>query len=130
MKKHRKHADLKRRSLGNYGYFEISILGSKCSTIKKLVDDISVPVSEKFSIAYADASHEDNLHPPLIDSYTFHNSGNLLSMQIIRRTPTLINWCSLNMTSFLLMAIITQAKSKSSYSILPKNLLSKKGWIK
>lgn len=78
MKKHRKHADLKRRSLGNYGCFEISILGSKCSTIKKLVNDISIPVSEKFSIAYVDASHEDNLQPPLIDSYTFHNSGNLL----------------------------------------------------
>lgn len=75
METHRKHAKLNRRSYGNFAPLEIAMLGTKCSTIQKLAEDISSVLGEKIKIAYADASHDQTITPPKMDSFTFHSSG-------------------------------------------------------
>lgn len=79
MKRHKKHADLKRRKFGEMASHEIAVLGTKCDLIQKLVSNISIRLEGKFKIAYADASHSQSVSQPLIDSYTFHDSGRLNS---------------------------------------------------
>ena len=52
MEKHRKHAKLNRRDLGNFAALEIAMLGAKCSLIQNLADNISASLDEKVKIAY------------------------------------------------------------------------------
>ena len=77
MKRHKKHADLKRRNFGEMASHEIAILGTKCDLIQQLVKNISIRLDGKYKLAYADASHSQDFAAPLIDSYTFHGSGSL-----------------------------------------------------
>lgn len=77
MNEHRKHADLKRRKSGNLATHEIAILGTKCSFIKTLVEEISIRLDNRFKLAYADASHSLNMPPFYLDNFTFHDSGSL-----------------------------------------------------
>lgn len=77
MKQHKKHAQLTKRTAGSLGSNEIAILGTKCSVIKDLVEKISVKLSNHYKLAYADASHQKDLKPVAVDSFTFHPSGHL-----------------------------------------------------
>ena len=77
MEKHRKHANLTRRKTGFFGSNEIALLGTKCSTIKTLVEGISSSLGSGSKIAYVDASHDNTLEKPVVDVFTFHHSGNL-----------------------------------------------------
>lgn len=82
MEKHRKHAKLNRRDSGFYAPTEIALLGTKCSSIQDLTEDIAENLSGKLRIAYADASHNSAIQSKAMDSFTFHSSGDL---QIRRR---------------------------------------------
>ncbi|MFD1315290.1 NTP transferase domain-containing protein [Namhaeicola litoreus] len=75
MKNHRKHATLARRKAGNFGVCEMALLGSTCDNIYQLSSKISEKLSEKYKLAYIDASHKELVNAPHVDSYTFHSSG-------------------------------------------------------
>ncbi|AOW20874.1 molybdenum cofactor guanylyltransferase [Urechidicola croceus] len=77
MSKHRKHTKLTRRNNGNYANNEIAILGVKCSIITDLVQKTAKKLQKTVKIAYLDASHNNEIVAPSIDTYTFHSSGNL-----------------------------------------------------
>jgi len=77
MKKHSKHSKLTKRNNDLLAPNEISILGVKCSVISELIANVSKKLSSKLKIAYIDASHNKEILKPVIDTYTFHDSGNL-----------------------------------------------------
>ncbi len=79
MNKHRKHANLTRREYGNMAPCEVAIVGTKCSVIKELVQEVALKLHQHFKLAYADASHSKNEAPPVPDQLTFHDSGILES---------------------------------------------------
>ena len=60
-KEHKKHADLKRPAIGNYGRNEWAILGAPCVYIKGLADKVISNLSPTYKCAYADTSHQDEL---------------------------------------------------------------------
>ena len=78
MGKHRKHTKLTRRNSGYFAPNEIAILGTKCSTISDLVQNIAKNLQKEAKTAYLDASHDKEITPPTIDNFTFHSSGNLV----------------------------------------------------
>ena len=75
--KHQKHTNLARRENGIYATNEISFLGVKCSIITNLVSEIAKNTQKKAKTAYLDASHSDSVETPVLDTFTFHHSGNL-----------------------------------------------------
>ena len=77
MSKHQKHTKLTRRNYGKYASNEISFLGVKCSVISDLVQKIAKNQQKKAKTAYLDASHNDEIEAPILDVFTFHDSGNL-----------------------------------------------------
>ena len=77
MEKHRKHAQLIKRSSGIYASNEIAILGVKCSVISELVQNIAKNIQKEAKIAYLDASHNTDISVPKVDSFTFHHAGGL-----------------------------------------------------
>lgn len=79
IQKHRKHAKLKRRNFGIYSVNEISILGSKCTIISDFIQKTTKKLQINAKIGYLDASHNKDLTTPLIDNYTFHHSGSLMT---------------------------------------------------
>ena len=69
-KKHQKHAKLARPSLGHFHKNEWSIIGTPCSIIQKLADNLASRLNQKYKVAYVDADHKafdesnkDALHP-------------------------------------------------------------------
>ncbi|PQJ21844.1 hypothetical protein [Tenacibaculum sp. SG-28] len=64
MNKHSKHTNLTRKNNGLYAPNEIAILGTKCSTIAKLVAEVSDALHH-FNLGYFDASHATDV--PEID---------------------------------------------------------------
>ena len=60
-KEHKKHADLKRPAIGNYGRNEWAIVGAPCVYIKGLADKVINALSTSYKCAYADTSHQDEL---------------------------------------------------------------------
>ena len=54
---HKKHAELTRSSQGNFGRNEWAMLGTPCSEIKKLADEIIGNLSGSYKCAYVDAAH-------------------------------------------------------------------------
>src|ERR1700744_2630822 len=58
---HKKHADLKRPSFGNFGRNEWAILGAPCVTIKLLSAQIINALSPAFKCAYVDTVHNDEV---------------------------------------------------------------------
>ena len=60
-KEHKKHADLKRPAIGNYGRNEWAILGAPCVYIKGLADKVISNLSPTYKCAYADTSHQDEI---------------------------------------------------------------------
>jgi molybdenum cofactor guanylyltransferase len=62
-KEHRKHTDLTRPALGNYGRNEWAIVGAPCVFIKALADQVISALSPRYKCAYADTSHNDEVAP-------------------------------------------------------------------
>lgn len=60
-KEHKKHTDLVRPALGNYGRNEWAIVGAPCVFIKALADDVIRALSPNYKCAYADTSHSDEI---------------------------------------------------------------------
>jgi molybdopterin-guanine dinucleotide biosynthesis protein A len=60
-KEHKKHADLKRPALGNFGRNEWAIVGAPCVYIKALADKVISALSPVYKCAYADTSHNDEV---------------------------------------------------------------------
>ncbi len=60
-KEHKKHADLKRPAIGNYGRNEWAIVGAPCVYIKGLADKVINALSPAYKCAYADTSHQDEI---------------------------------------------------------------------
>lgn len=56
-KPHKKHVDLNRPQLGQWGRNEYAILGTTCGEIQSFAKQISTQLSSRFTIAYIDASH-------------------------------------------------------------------------
>ncbi len=70
-----KHKNIKRRENGNFAPNEIAILGSKCSNIANLVQNITQKLDKKYKIAYFDASHNFEKKAPNVDVFTFNKNG-------------------------------------------------------
>ncbi len=77
MKTHSKHSKLAKRPFGRYAPNELAILGTNCNTISQFVQDVSHYFETSWKLAYLDASHQDDLTAPLIDTFTFHSVGHL-----------------------------------------------------
>jgi len=54
---HKKHADLTKPIQGNFGRNEWAILGTPCSSIKVLAEEIIAELSKSYQCAYVDATH-------------------------------------------------------------------------
>jgi len=63
-KEHKKHASLNKPAIGNFGRNEWAILGAPCINIKLLAADIIAALSPQYKVAYADASHNDEVTLP------------------------------------------------------------------
>ena len=61
LKEHKKHPDLARPALGNYGRNEWAIVGAPCVFIRALADQMISALSHRFKCAYADNSHNDEI---------------------------------------------------------------------
>ncbi|WP_153799100.1 NTP transferase domain-containing protein [Foetidibacter luteolus] len=57
-KDHKKHSDIARPSLGNFGRNEFSFIGTTCGNVKALADKIMAASSATRKCAYIDASHQ------------------------------------------------------------------------
>jgi molybdopterin-guanine dinucleotide biosynthesis protein A len=75
MKKHSKHAKLKRKENGFFGPNELSFVGVKCSVITDLISILGDALVDEVKIAYVDASHNKELQAPKLDIHTYHHSG-------------------------------------------------------
>ena len=64
LKEHKKHASLTKPAIGNFGRNEWAILGAPCINIKLLAADIIAALSPQYKVAYADASHNDEVTLP------------------------------------------------------------------
>ncbi len=58
-KEHKKHSDIARPSLGNFGRNEFAFVGTTCANIKTLSDAVIKVLSAKYKCAYIDADHKD-----------------------------------------------------------------------
>jgi molybdopterin-guanine dinucleotide biosynthesis protein A len=59
LKDHRKHSDITRPLLGNFGRNEFAFVGTTCGNIKTLCEATVNALSEKYKCAYVDAEHKD-----------------------------------------------------------------------
>ncbi len=76
MSKHQKHAKLKLRANDNFAPNEIAIVGTKCSVVSNLVQQVSEKL-ESYKLAYLDASHSEETEEKTFDSFTFNANGTL-----------------------------------------------------
>lgn len=58
-KDHKKHADIARPALGNFGRSEFSVLGTTCDNVQALCKTVISALSTKYKCAYVDADHKD-----------------------------------------------------------------------
>lgn len=61
-KKHHKHADLAKPSLGQFARYEFAVYGTSCSEVKLFTDKIR-SLFPDVSIAFADADHQEEPEP-------------------------------------------------------------------
>ena len=59
LKDHKKHSDIAKPSLGNFGRNEFGVIGTTCNNIRVLCDAIMKALSAKYKCAYVDAEHKD-----------------------------------------------------------------------
>lgn len=57
--KHKKHEDIVKPDLGNFGRNEWAILGTNCGAIKRLAEQLDAAFSQKWKTAYVDADHKE-----------------------------------------------------------------------
>ena len=57
-KGHKKHADIKRPSIGQYARYEIGMLGAPCGMIKRMVDHLAEALKRFLDVTYLDADHQ------------------------------------------------------------------------
>lgn len=74
MSKHQKHAKLKLRANDNFAPNEIAIVGTKCSVVSNLVQQVSEKL-QSYKLAYLDASHNEEIEQKAVDTFTFHSEG-------------------------------------------------------
>ncbi len=86
MKKHTKHTKLNLRKSDNYAFQEIAILGVKCVIIAQLSQKIAQKLQKTTKIAYFDTSHNTNETAPILDTFTFNETGALNT-----QTSTVLN---------------------------------------
>ena len=58
MKEHQKHTKLTKPNTGNYGRNEWAIMGTSCSIIQKLAQDLVKNIPPQYKTAYVDADHK------------------------------------------------------------------------
>jgi molybdopterin-guanine dinucleotide biosynthesis protein A len=58
-KDHKKHSDISRPSLGNFGRNEFAITGTTCNNVKALAEEVIKALSTKYKCAYVDAEHKE-----------------------------------------------------------------------
>lgn len=63
MKKHKKHADIKRPSLGQFGRLEIGLIGAPCDIITNVVRSVTASLGGVYDITYIDADHQASEQP-------------------------------------------------------------------
>lgn len=76
MKKHKKHADIKRPSLGQFGRLELGLIGAPCDVITHMVRSVSASLGQGYNITYIDADHhagEQPLYTNLTDKISHDN---------------------------------------------------------
>ncbi len=76
MSKHQKHTKLKLRDNDNFAPNEIAIVGTKCSVISNLVQQVSEKLG-MYKLAYLDASHSEEIEGKKFDSFTFNANETL-----------------------------------------------------
>jgi len=76
MSKHQKHTKLKLRDNDNFAPNEIAIVGTKCSVISNLVQQVSEKLG-MYKMAYLDASHSEEIEQKTVDSFIFNANGTL-----------------------------------------------------
>lgn len=59
-KDHKKHSDIARPTLGNFGRNEFAIVGTTCGNIKSLCTAVMKALSAKYKCAYVDAEHKSH----------------------------------------------------------------------
>lgn len=70
MGKHRKHIKLKLRNNDEFSPNEMALLGTKCSVIQNLVEQISKKITN-YKLAYLDAEHNAKQENSALKKYTF-----------------------------------------------------------
>ena len=76
MKKHKKHADIKRPAFGQFGRYELGLIGAPCDVITKMVQSVASALGQSYNITYIDADHkagEQPLYTNLTDKITHDN---------------------------------------------------------
>ncbi len=73
--KHQKHSNLIKRNNGNFAPNEIAILGTKCSNIAQIVQNITKKLQKKYKIGYFDASHNFEKQIPFFDKFIYNKNG-------------------------------------------------------
>jgi molybdopterin-guanine dinucleotide biosynthesis protein A len=61
LNEHKKHTAIARPANGNFGRNEWAILGTSCTVIKLLADQVITALSHQYKCAYADTSHNDDM---------------------------------------------------------------------
>jgi molybdopterin-guanine dinucleotide biosynthesis protein A len=61
LNEHKKHTAIARPANGNFGRNEWAILGTSCTVIKLLSDQVITALSHQYKCAYADTSHNDDM---------------------------------------------------------------------
>ena len=57
-RKHKKHADLVRPDLGEFGRLELALIGAPCNVIQETAQTLIDHLSDRWNIAYVDADHQ------------------------------------------------------------------------
>jgi len=58
MKNHKKHANLVKPTMGEWGRAEYAIIGTTCDVIEEWTDRVAKALSSEYKISYIDASHD------------------------------------------------------------------------
>lgn len=73
---HKKHADIPRTDIGNFGRTELGLIGAPCSVIRSFVEKIADGLPPNLSITYVDADHQaaaKNSITNVTDRIAFHS---------------------------------------------------------
>lgn len=74
MNKHQKHTKLKLRDNDNFAPNEIAVVGTKCSVVSNLVQQVFEKLG-RYKLAYLDASHSEESEQKSVDFFTFNANG-------------------------------------------------------